>query len=78
MKLEIQDYRELSEENQTHLFNNYVLKLSKYKEAYTNINEIKNAMINDKDFYIYAVINVSNDDIWDIEEIILNKLKGNK
>lgn len=62
MKLEIQDYRELSEENQTHLFNNYVLKLSKYKEAYTNINEIKNAMINDKDFYIYAVINVSNDD----------------
>lgn len=60
MKLEIQDYRELSEENQTNLFNNYVLKLSKYKEAYTNINEIKNAIKYDDDFYIYAITNVSN------------------
>lgn len=62
VSIKIKDYRELLEEQQINLFNNYVLKLSKYKEAYTDINEIKKAIKYDNDFYIYAIINVSNND----------------
>lgn len=57
MKLEIKEYRKLSLLQQEIVLNNYKIKLSQFKEAYTEIDEIKNAIINDKDFYI-AIINI--------------------
>lgn len=58
MKLEIKEYRKLSLLQQEIVLNNYKIKLSQFKEAYTEIDEIKNAIINDKDFYIYVIINI--------------------
>ncbi len=44
MKLEIKEYRKLSLLQQEIVLNNYKIKLSQFKEAYTEIDEIKNAI----------------------------------
>ena len=44
MKLEIKEYRKLSLLQQEIVLNNYKIKLSQFKEAYTKIDEIKNAI----------------------------------
>ena len=52
----IVDFRELPKDIQLKTLANYELRLSKYTEIYTLTEEIKSAIYNDKNFYLYVVL----------------------
>ena len=52
----IVDFRELPKDIQSKTLANYELRLSKYTEIYTLTEEIKSAIHNDKNFYLYVVL----------------------
>ena len=56
IKGQIVDFRELTKELKEETLNNYKNRLSKYDEIYTLTDEIKEAIENDKDFYILVFL----------------------